>query len=256
MPNRSRRRAGALRLQGRRRAAELAARLAIGLREARLAAANRQADVASAAGVSQSWVSRMERGAGQSASLETWAAVAAASGARLVCFLEEQPGATKPRDYEHLKRQQLVADIARRGGWRSTAERPIDPAWSRPRSVDVLLERASRREVAVVEVVDFLDDVGATWRGLDGKVARVVHDRAGRELAGASSTKVAGLLVIRGTRRNRALVREFGPLFRTHFPARSRAWLAALMDPQGAMPSEAGFVWTDVRGTRLGAARL
>jgi hypothetical protein len=198
----------------------------------------------------------MERGTGQSASIETWAAVAAASGARLVCFLEELPGATRPRDYEHLKRQQLIAGIAATGGWRATAEQPVDPSWRRSRSVDVLLERPARHEIAVIEVVDWFDDVGAAWRGLDAKVATVGRDRASIELAGGPPTKVAGLLVIRGTRRNRLLVREFSMLFRTHFPARSRAWLAALQDPGRPMPAQPGFLWTDVHGSRLIAARL
>lgn len=256
MPNRSRRRSGAVRIEGRRRATDLASRLGVGLREARRGAALRQADVSSAAGVSQSWVSRMERGAGHTASIETWAAVAAASGAQLVCFLEEQPGATRPHDYQHLRRQQLIASVAARGGWRATAERAVDPSWRRSRSIDVLLERKSRHEIAVVEVVDWFDDVGAAWRGLDAKVATVARDRASVELAGGPRTRVAGLLLIRGTRRNRLLVREFSVLFRTHFPARSRAWLEALQEPNRPMPAQTGFLWTDVGGSRLIAARL
>jgi hypothetical protein len=198
----------------------------------------------------------MERGAGHSASIETWATVAAASGLQVVCFLEEIPGATRPRDYEHLKRQQLVVTVAGQGGWQATTERPIDPAWSRSRSVDVLLDRPSRHEVAVVEVVDMFDDVGAAWRGLDAKVATVARDRASRELAGGTPTKVAGLLVIRGTRRNRALVREFVALFRSHFPASSGGWLTALGNGDRSMPDESGVLWTDVQGTRLIAARF
>jgi hypothetical protein len=198
----------------------------------------------------------MERGAGHTASIETWAAVAAASGAQLVCFLEELPGATRPRDYQHLRRQQLIASVAARGGWRATAERAVDPSWRRSRSIDVLLERRPHHEIAVVEVVDWFDDVGAAWRGLDAKVATIARDRASVELAGGPPTKVAGLLVIRGTRRNRLLVREFAMIFRTHFPARSGAWLAALQQTDRPMPPQPGFLWTDVGGSRLIAARL
>lgn len=198
----------------------------------------------------------MERGAGHTASIETWAAVAAASGAQLVCFLEELPGSTRPRDYQHLKRQQLIAGVAAGGGWRATAERPVDPSWRRSRSIDVLLERGSRHEIAVIGVVDWFDDVGAAWRGLDAKVATIRRDRASVELAGGPRTNVAGLLVVRGTRRNRSLVREFSLLFRTHFPTPSRAWLDALEEPHRPMPKQPGFVWTDVAGARLIAARL
>ena len=243
MPDRSGRRSGAVRLEGRRRAADLASRLGIGLGEARRAAAFRQADVSSAAGVSQSWVSRVERGAGHTASIETWAAVAAASGARFVCFLEELPGATRPRDYEHLRRQQLIASIAARGGWRATAERPVDPSWQRGRSIDVLLERRTLHEVAVVEVVDWFDDVGAAWRGLDAKVARVTRDRASVELVGGPRTSAAGLLVIRGTRRNRLLVREFAVLFRTpfqHDPGLGSQLSGSPTDPCQGSPASCG----------------
>jgi hypothetical protein len=63
-------------------------------------------------------------------------------------------------------------------------------------------------------------------------------------------------MVVRATVRNQQLVREFASLFRSHYPGSSRAWLAALSNPSAGMPSEPGFLWTDVRGTRLFAARL
>jgi hypothetical protein len=196
--------------------------------------------------VSQSFVSRMERGLGQQASLETWAAIAAGTGNQLAAFIERVPGTTLPRDYEHLKRQQLVIDTAKRGGWSATVEQ-IDLGWDRPRWIDVLLTRTARREIAVVEVWNLVDDVGATFRGIDAKLARVARP----ETATASS-----LMVVRGTRRNRRLVREFRSLFRAHFPASSAAWLAALDDPNRPMPTTAGLLWTDVPGTRLVVARL
>jgi hypothetical protein len=196
--------------------------------------------------VSQSFVSRMERGLGQQASLETWAAIAAATGNQLAAFIERVPGTTLPRDYEHLKRQQLVIDTAKRGGWSATVEQ-IDLGWDRPRSIDVLLTRTARREVAVVEVWNLVDDVGAAFRGLDAKLARV---------AKPATATASSLMVVRGTRRNRRLVAEFRSLFRAHFPASSAAWLAALNDPNRPMPTTAGLLWTDVPGTRLVVARL
>ena len=256
MASRRRRRAGAARMAGRQRSGEVAVRLGRGLREARLPLRMRQADVADRAGVSQSWISRMERGKGGSASLETWAAAAAAVGEQLVGFLERAPGADRPRDYEHLKRQELIVATTRAGGWRALPEESVDDDWTRSRSVDVALLRAVRREAAVVEVIDFFDDVGAAKRNLDGKLAaldrRLTH---GRDLT-APGWRVGGLLVVRGTRRNRALVREFGALFAASFPGGSLAWLRALTDPAAPMPNEAGFVWTDVVGTRLMEARL
>jgi transcriptional regulator with XRE-family HTH domain len=207
----------------------------------------RQLDVAQRAGISQSFLSRMERGRGQQASLETWASIAAATGHQLAAFIERVPGTTLPRDYEHLKRQQLVVSTARAGGWTAMVEQAIDADWERPRSIDVVLSRAARSELAVVEVWNLVDDVGAAFRGLDAKVARSRRQSAGT---------VSGLMVIRASRRNRALVREFRPLFRANFPASSVAWLASLTAREKPMPATLGLLWTDVAGTRLLVARL
>src|SRR5204863_1637874 len=114
--------------------------------------------------------SMLERGVASQVTVETLAAVALAVNRRLAVFIEAVPGADHPRDMQHLRRQALVIEYAEPGGWRATAERLIDPAAPRSRSIDVLLERPERREVAVVEIVDLIADGGATIRGLSNKV--------------------------------------------------------------------------------------
>jgi transcriptional regulator with XRE-family HTH domain len=220
--------------------------MGVALRGGRRAAGWTQQALADRVGVSQAEISRLERGLGQSASIETWACAGAAVGCDLTAYLEASSGATLPRDYEHLKRQQLVLDTARPGGWTGRPEADIDRLWNRSRSVDLLLERVLRGELAVTEVWDFFDDVGGAWRGLDGKVAAVrrLHPHH----------RVGGLLVVRRTRRNLELVREFGSLFGAKFPT-SGAWLRALQT-EAPMPDSSGFVWTNVGGTRLISARL
>jgi hypothetical protein len=141
------------------------------------------------------------------------------------------------------------------GGWRPSIEHALDPARDRQRSVDLRLDRYDGRETAVVEIWDWFDDVGAAWRGLDAKAASVRRDHAARELMGSSPWRVSALIVVRATRRNRALVREFGALFRAKFPTSGREWVGALRSKYVPMPDAAGFVWTDVRGTRLFEAR-
>ena len=212
----------------------------------------RQVDVAERAGVTQSWVSRMERGHGGTASLETWAAAAEAASVRLVTFLEAIPGADRPRDYEHLKRQQLIIELARRGGWTAIPEATLERDRGRifPRSVDVRLRRVVTTERAVVEIWDYFDDVGAAIRSFERKLADSGHDEPTGDAA------VGGLFVVRGTRRNRQLVAEFQSLFAARFPGPSTAWLRALTDPEAPMPGEPALAWTDVAGTRLIAARL
>lgn len=254
MPDRSRR-AGAHLVRARARTVEVARRLGTMLREARLAAGLRQADVAERGGVSQAWVSKMERGQGSTASVATWAAMASAVGAQLSAFLEATPGADRPRDFEHLKRQRLVIEASANGGWVGRPEVVLDRSRTFARSIDVLLEREQCREAAVVEVWDFFDDVGAALRGFDAKVAEVERAHAATELLGEASWRVSGLFVVRATHRNRRLIAEFAPIFDAHFPGSGLAWLRALADETILMPSDPAVVWTDVAGARLFAQR-
>ena len=184
--------------------------------------------------------------------MATWASAAEAVDEQLVAFLEHVSGATRPRDYEHLKRQQLIVRTAPKGGWQPMPELPIDAKAIRSRSVDVFLRRDDRHEAVVVEVWDWFADVGEAMRGLDGKTAaakRMLEDRRD------GAWRVGGLWVVRGTRRNRQLVGELRELFASKFPGFPAAWLAALNDPASPMPSPSGFLWTDVRDTRLITAR-
>ena len=208
-----------------------------------------QAQAADRAGISQGYWSFLERGGGGVASLETLASCATAVDAQLAAFHEAAPGADLPRDIEHLRSQQLIVALARGGGWMARPERPVDPLARRSRSIDVELERAARREIAVIEVVDLLSDGGDAMRGLADKVAAV------RREVGPGWT-VAGLLVLRSTTRNRSTVRELRDLFAARFPARSSAWLGCLDDPTRPMPAGDGLAWSTVNGDRLYAARL
>jgi transcriptional regulator with XRE-family HTH domain len=84
-----------------------------------------QHEVAAKAGMSQSRVSEMERGGGVAGSIETWSCVAAAVGEQFVGFLEHAPGATAPRDIEHLRRQSALIELTARGGWTALPELAI-----------------------------------------------------------------------------------------------------------------------------------
>ena len=86
-------------------------------------------------------------------------------------------------------------------------------------------------------------------RRLEAKV-QAVRERLGGDW------RINGLLVVRGTHRNRSIVRELRDLFAARYPASSAAWLRALPDPGMPMPNERGFAWTSVDGSRLVAARL
>lgn len=239
---------------GRLRATTIAARLGIGLRDARRSIGGTQAEVGDAAGVSQGLVSRLERGRGANASIETWACLAAAVGEQVVAFLEHAPGADRPRDIEHVRRQSAVIELASTGGWSALPELAIDPGFVRGRSTDVALVRVASREAVVVEVWDWFDDVGAGLRGLDAKSTTLIA----RLTAGASDRdqwRVRGLYVVRGTRRNRQLVDELRPLFAARFPGSAASWLRALTEAAQPMPTSDGLLWSDRIGG-LTASRL
>jgi transcriptional regulator with XRE-family HTH domain len=246
VPDRRRRRAGSHRRRGRERAGQIARRIGVSLRDARQRAGLRQVDIAERAGISQSFYSRLERGVSTSTSLETLAASAEAVGHQLAAFLELAPGATPPRDVEHLRSQRLVIDIATRGGWRSTPEAALPGDGPRPRSIDVRLDRQRHGEIAVVEIINYVADVGEAMRNLEAKVLAVARSD--------SSARVAGLLLVRRTRRNRQLVADLRTLFAARYPGSSVAWIRALAEPDAPMPAGAGFAWTSVRGDRLTAA--
>ena len=242
---------------GRARAGVLSARLGVALREARLAGDLTQRQLAFRGGLSQARVSEIERGAGSAVGLETWCVLAAAAGESLVAFLEHAPGADRPRDIEHVRRQSAIVDIARGGGWSALPELALDRGAIRSRSVDVALLRRQRREAVVVEVWDWFDDVGSALRGLDGKVAalesRLTSDS--RPSPERDRWRVRGVFVVRGTRRNRALLDELRPLFAARFPGSSVAWLQAFTDARSPMPSGDGLLWSDAN-RRLVASRL
>lgn len=234
---------------GRERASYLAGRIGVALRDTRRAVGVRQRDAAERAGLTQSHFSRIERGLEPGTPLSTFCALAAALGVQLAAFIEARPGASLPRDHQHLRRQALIVRTAAGGGWQGEPEALVQVAGGQTRSVDVLLTRPPRRECAVTEIWDLMSDVGDAMRGLEAKVD-AMRQRLGPEW------RVAGLLVVRGTRRNRELVHRFAALFRARYPASSAAWLRCLSDPDAPMPDQAGFLWTDVRGDTLRAARL
>jgi transcriptional regulator with XRE-family HTH domain len=227
----------------------VAGRIGRALRDARLAQGRSQASVAVETGISQPFWSRIERGLELGVSLEVLASCAAALDVQLAGFIEALPGASLPRDIQHLRRQALVVRTAEPGGWAAEPEAALPDDGPRPRSIDVLLTRATRREAAVVEIWDLMMDGGEAMRGLEAKVL------ATRRRLGPG-WQVQGLLVLRATRRNRALVRDLAPLFAARYPAPSAGWLRALADPAAPMPHAPGFAWSSVAGDRLAAARL
>jgi transcriptional regulator with XRE-family HTH domain len=228
-----------------------------------------QQELAAKGGISQPRESEMERGRGAGASIRTWSCLAAAVGEQFVGFLEHAPGAARPRDMEHLRRQSALIELATAGGWSALPELAIDPGPGRSRSIDVALLRPLTGEAVVAEIWDWFDDVGAALRGLDAKVSAlgarlaVERSRSGSHAVRGGPTaegperswRVRGLFVVRDTRRNRRLVVELRPLFAARFDGSSVGWIQALRSPAAALPVGHGFVWSD-RQVHLISSRL
>jgi transcriptional regulator with XRE-family HTH domain len=258
MPDRIRRRSRRTPTQvaADRRADEVATYLGRALRDARRTSRKTQAEVASIAGVSRSLISEMERGHGAAVSLTVWTRVARAADSDLRAYLEHATATDRPRDAVHLRAQELIVRTAARGGWRAQPERAIDLGPGRTRFGDVVLTRAT--DLALVEVFDWLEDVGDAFRSWDRRLATVESRAIALAPPGidATSLRISGLWVLRATRTNRRLVADHRALFQARFPGSSAAWLGALTDPARPIPQTPALLWITVAGDRLFPARL
>jgi len=238
---------------------ELAARVGLMLRDARRQRGLTQTAAARLAGVSSSTWSWLEIGRDGRITLATLNRAAMAVGTSLNVYVRQASAATQPRDAVHLRHQELVIKTVKAGLWLPLPEEPIDRDARTSRAADVLLCRrlsGERACYALVEIWDWLDDVGAAireWgRRLDATeryaIARMVNDDP--------LPRTSGIWVLRATRRNRQLVNEHRGFFRARFPGSANAWLAALADATRQMPTQPALLWVNVAGDRLYPARL
>jgi transcriptional regulator with XRE-family HTH domain len=242
-----------------RHATDLAAKLGKALRDGRRRAGLKQREAAARAGLSQPTWSMLEIARDASFTLATWDRAAHAVGSRLRAYVDDVSVASLPRDAVHLKGQELILRTALPGGWRGLPEARIDGNPSRSRYADVLLERhrqGSPREVAVMELIDWFEDVGAPTRDWQRRLEAVERQQIARMRGDEPLPRVSGCWVIRATRRNRDLVVAHASYFRARFPGSGRAWLAALNGAAVPMPAEPALLWISVSGERLYPARL
>ena len=197
---------------GRQNSREIAARFGRDLRTARMVAGLRQREVGSRAGVSQSVVSRVERGVSVP-NLDLMARLAAAVGCRLSCKLFPAEGPSV-REGGQLH---LIEAVRRQlhPSWRVTLEAPVGIGDDR-RAADMLIE--NRLETALGEFESNLYDVQGQVRPAQLKRAALV-ERLGRP--------VRLLLVIADTEVNRRAEGNHRDLLSAAFPVRGRrAWAA------------------------------
>lgn len=220
------------------------------IRAARLRRRLTQAALGLRVGISQSQVSRIELGHGRSVPLTTWIALAHELGLR-PHFDLARDWLEAAADAGHLAIQELLLGFARATACAGTFElaiRPNDPA----HSIDVFVRDDLRRRLLVEEAWNSFGDVGAGARSFDRKMA------AARELAvaigGDRPYDVAGVWVVRATKRNRELVARYPEVFATRFPGSSARWVQTLKTGSPP-PSQPGLVWADSRATDVHAWR-
>ena len=242
-----------------RHSAALAARLGKGLRDARQAARLTQAEAAARAGLSQGGWSKLETQGDGRYTLATWDRAAFAVGGRLNAYVEGASAADQPRDAVHLRNQELIIRTAKDGGWRALPEEPLDRDVGRSRWGDVLLHRrrpGDADEYALLEVIDWFDDVGAPTRAWQRRLDAVERYAIARMVDDQTLPRVSGCWVVRATRRNRQLIGEHRNFFQTRFPGSGRAWITALTQSATPMPAGSALLWVSVRGERMFPVRL
>lgn len=240
-----------------RHAFELAGRLGAALKDARKLAGLSQAAAARRAGISQATWSSLEVDRDARYTLATWDRAAHAVGTALSAYLPQASAADQPRDAVHLRNEELVLRTARPGGWRGAPEQALDRELTRSRHGDVVLsrQRAALMEWCLVEVVDWVADVGESVRDFGRRLAALDRYAVAR-MRGDAVPHSGGIWLLRATRRNRDLVNEHRHFFRGRFPGSARAWLASLTDTMTPLPNEPALLWVDVKGTRIFAVRL
>jgi len=220
------------------------------VRESRVRRRLTQRRLGERASVSQTTISRLERGRGGGLTLDSWQRIFAALGRRLLVSAVRDP-VEEPSDAGHLALQELVLRLGRKAGYLGSFElssRPSDPA----RSTDVGLRDDQRRRLILVECWNTIGDIGTAARSSTRKLAEA------QSFAIAVGCErphgVGSCWVVRATRRNQLLLGRYPEVFAARFPGSSLAWVRALVDG-GYPPHEPGVVWADVRATRLFAWR-
>ena len=212
-------------------------RVAAVLRAFRLHLNLRQRDVAAAAGVSQTVVSRAERGLLHRVSFEQLDRIGGAL--RVGFFLDARwldGDADRLIDTVHAAIVEVVVSALRRLGWVVMVEYGFNMFGERG-SVDVLAWHARYRVLLIIEVKSRLTDLQATFASFARKV-RLVPDIVRRE-QGWDPRHVGRLLVLPGTKGNRAVIDRHAAMFESTFPERMPAIRSWLRQPDRGL----GGIW-------------
>jgi transcriptional regulator with XRE-family HTH domain len=222
---------------------DLLSSVAAELRQARIDRGLSQRDVAAAAGIDQSYLSRVERGA-REPSLETLALLATALGTEPSLRLYPADG---PRVFDRTQAPMIEALVRMADPrWRAA----LEVAVSRPARgvIDAVLRDPANADVVAVEAQGELRRVEQQLRWA-GMKADALPSARGWPWDLTQPPTVHRLLVLRSTRATREVVRALPELFRTAYPVKELNAYDALTTSSAEWPGNA-ILWADVDGPR------
>ena len=239
----SRRRATQLMREATRRTTSVAISLGEAVRAARRRMQLTQHALAERVGISQTGISRIERGHGGHVALETWIALGVALDRPIAVSFSRPTLAAEATtsDAGHLDIQEHVLALANATGRPGTFElptRPTDPS----RSTDVGIRDAPTRTRIHVECWNSFGDLGAAVRSTTRKQQEAE--------ATWPDDRIATVWVVRVTAGNRSLLARYPHIIDAAFPGSSRRWIRALTHGEPP-PADPGLVWYDPATGRL-----
>jgi transcriptional regulator with XRE-family HTH domain len=207
-------------------------RLGRSVRALRIRLAWRQSDVAVAAGVSRSFISKVERGQARHSDLDRLERVCQALGADLDVRIRWRGEALdRLLDEAHAGLVDRMVGELRAAHWEIAIEVTFNDYGDRG-SVDIVGWHPSTRSILIIEIKSVVADAQGTLMPLDRKTR--LGAKIGRS-RGWEADSVSKLLVIADGSTNRARVARLASTFDAALPVRNREVRRWLRAPNGAI---------------------
>jgi transcriptional regulator with XRE-family HTH domain len=232
------------------------ARIGRSVRAIRIRLEWRQRDLAERAGVSRSFVSKVESGKATTADLGKLDAVCRALGADLDIKVRWHGEALdRLLDEAHAAVVERIVALLTRFGWKTWLEVTFSIYGERG-SIDVLAWHATTGTLLVIEVKAVVADAQGTLSPLDRKVRLAPQIARDRRLEPAATAR---LLVIADSMENRRRIDRFASLFAAALPARGwtvRRWLQMPTEPIAGLIFVSDSTKSGTRRTSTGRQRV